>query len=221
MMTNHHRTVADVRVWPTDPVARRTLTEYLSALPADPTVESRPSTLLSAAGLDFTGADLSDLDLLGAELSEAILNGVKMVGTDLYTAWLAAAEIRRADLSGADLRKVNARGCRAQQAVFRGADLQRSDLSLSEMADADFRGARLQRATFSGADLRRADFGDCVFERTRLSRTRMAGAHVEGATGLVIGPVDTGTDKPVVLDGIELQEWFNTRGAANVQVRGN
>ncbi|GGL45891.1 hypothetical protein GCM10011588_70840 [Nocardia jinanensis] len=31
---------------------------------------------------------------------------VRLIGTDLYTAWLTAADISRADLSDADLRKV-------------------------------------------------------------------------------------------------------------------
>ncbi|WP_373293051.1 pentapeptide repeat-containing protein [Nocardia jinanensis] len=31
---------------------------------------------------------------------------MRLIGTDLYTAWLTAADISRADLSDADLRKV-------------------------------------------------------------------------------------------------------------------
>lgn len=127
MATTNGRTVAEVRNWPVNPIAHRALTDYLSALPADPATESSPSTLLSGSRLDFTGADLSGLDLLGAELSEAILTDVKLIGSDLYTAWLTAAGISRADLSRADLRKVQGRGCHAQQAVFRGADLQRAE----------------------------------------------------------------------------------------------
>ncbi|WP_327147123.1 pentapeptide repeat-containing protein [Nocardia sp. NBC_01329] len=218
MATTNGRTVAEVRNWPVNPIAHRALADYLSALPADPATESNPSTLLSGSGLDFTGADLSGLDLLGAELSEAILTDVKLVGSDLYTAWLTAADISRADLSRADLRKVQGRGCHAQQAVFRGADLQRADFSVAELAGADFHGARLQRVTFSGADLRRANFSGCTFERTRLSRARIHGAHVEEAEGLVIGPVDIGEGAPIVLDGLELQEWFHSNGATNVRV---
>ncbi|WP_063036723.1 pentapeptide repeat-containing protein [Nocardia grenadensis] len=79
--------------------AHQALTDYLSTLLADARRESRSSTLLSGAGLGFTGADLYSLDLLGAELSEAVLTEVKLVGADLYTAWLVAAEIRGADRS--------------------------------------------------------------------------------------------------------------------------
>lgn len=50
---------------PANATARRGLTDYLSALPADATAESSSSTPLSGAGLDFTSSDLSGLDLLG------------------------------------------------------------------------------------------------------------------------------------------------------------
>ncbi len=210
---------SSVARWPSDAAAHRALAEYLQVLPADPAAERTAATVLNGWGVDFTGADLSGLDLLGAELGCANMSRVVLIGADLYTASLGETRLDGADLSGADLRKVQGRGCKAQYANLSGANLQRADFAQSNFRGAVLRGAQLQRVTFSGADLREADLRDGVFERTRLSRARMGGCRVAGASGQVIGPVDVGVDTSKLLDGPELREWFSANGAPSVEVR--
>jgi uncharacterized protein YjbI with pentapeptide repeats len=223
MTTTYGRSRGDVRRWPDDPGARRTLEEYfdyLGELPAG----SRPvESLLNGGGLDFTGADLSGLDLLEAQLSEATLSGVRLVGTDLYGAWLIGAVLRGADLSQCYLRKVQGRTCDAQDAVLRGADLDSSEFEDADIRRADFREAHFAGARLTGADLRGADLRDCVFglngRATGLAEVRLADCLAEGARGMVSGPIDVGADSPELLDGAELQRWFADRGAPLVEVR--
>jgi uncharacterized protein YjbI with pentapeptide repeats len=220
MTTTYGHSREDVVRWPDDPAVRRTLEEYLDNLP----VGSRTvASLLNGMGLDFRGADLSGLDLSEAELSEANLSGVRLVGADLYRAWLLGAVLRSADLTRCRLRKVEGRACDAQDAILRRTDLDRSefedaDLRRADLREADFAGARL-----TGADLRGADLRNCVFgvngNFTGFSEVRLAGCLVEGAKGMVSGPVDVGADSPQLLDGADLQRWFADRGAPLVKVR--
>jgi uncharacterized protein YjbI with pentapeptide repeats len=220
MTTTYGHTREDVVRWPDDPVARRTLEEYLDRLPVGSrTVES----LLSARGLDFTGADLSGLDLLQAGLNEANLAGVRLAGADLSGAWMIGAILRGSDLSRCNLRKAQGRACDAQDAILRSADLERSEFEDADFRRADFREARFGRAWFSGADLRGADLRQCIFGQigysTGFVEVRLADCLVGGARGKVSGPVDVGADKPELLDGTDLQRWFADRTAPLVEVR--
>ena len=84
------------------------------------------------AGINLSGADLSEADLSGADLSEA----------DLSKAYLYKADLSKANLSGADLS---------------GADLSEADLSGADLSEADLSKAYLYKADLSGADLSGAD----------------------------------------------------------------
>ena len=130
--------------------------------------------------------------------------------------------MRGADLSGCYLRKVEGRACDAQDAILRGADL-----DSSEFEDADFRRADLRKVDFAGArltgaDLRGADLRNCVFgvlgNFTGFHEVRLADCLMEGALGMIRGPVDVGADSPQLLDGADLQRWFADRGAPLVEV---
>ncbi len=218
MTTTYGHSRADVLRWPDDPAVRRTLEEYLDNLP----VGSRTvASLLNGRGLDFRKADLSGLDLSEAELSEAILSGVRLVGADLYGAWLIGAVLRGADLSRCRLRKVEGRACDAQDAILRGADLDRSEFERADLRRADLREVDFAGALLTGADLRGADLRHCVFglngNLTGFTKARFADCLMEGAKGMISGPVDVGADSPQLLDGADLQRWFADRGAPLVQ----
>jgi hypothetical protein len=220
MTTTYGHSREDVLRWPDDPVVQRTLEEYFDRFPVGSrTVES----LFNGRGLDFTGADLSGLDLLQAQLSEANLSGVRLVGADLSGAWLIEAVLRCADLSQCNLRKAQGRACDAQDAILRGAVLERSEFEDADFRRADFRETRFGRAWFSGADLRGADLRQCLFgldgSSTGLVEVRLADCLVDGAAGMVSGPIDAGPDSPRLLDGTDLQRWFADRGAPLVEVR--
>jgi len=219
MTTTYGHSRENVVRWPDDPAARRTLEAYFDRFPVGSrTVES----LLNGGGLDFTGADLSGLDLLQAALSEANLSGVRLAGADLSGAWLIGAMLRGADLSGCNLRKAQGRACDAQDAILRGADLERSEFEDADFRRADFREARFGRALLTGADLRGADLRHCTLGQigysTGFTEARLADCLVEGAQGMVDGPVDIGADSPQFLDGADLQQWFADRGAPLVEV---
>jgi len=213
------RSPEDVRSWPLDPAARQSLRDYLEALPKD---SGGVLQVLNGGGLDFTGADLSGLDLTEAEFSEAQLSGVRMEGADLYGAWLMAATLHGADLTGCRMRKVEGRACDARHAILREVDLERA-----EFEDADFRGADLSGALFRtgrmlGADLRGADLRGCSFGTsagpTPLQKARLAGCLLTGATGRVWGPVDIGAQTPDFIDSDDLNQWFASQGAPELEV---
>jgi uncharacterized protein YjbI with pentapeptide repeats len=219
MTTTYGRSREDVLRWPDDPAVRRTLEGYLDNLPAD---SQTVKTMLNAEDLDFTGSDLSGLDLSEAILSGANLVGVRLAGADLSRAWLIGTVLRDADLSGCNLRKVQGRACDAQDSILRGADLERSEFEDADLRRADFREARFGRALLTGADLRGADLRQCILGQigyaTGFTEARLADCLVEGANGMVDGPIDVGTDSPRFLDGTDLQQWFADRGAPLVEV---
>ena len=74
----------------------------------------------------------------------------------------------------------------------------------------------------TGADLRRADLRRCVFglngNLTGFHEVRLADCLMEGAKGMIIGPVDVGADSPQLIDGAAVQRWFADRGAPLVEV---
>lgn len=218
MTTAYGHSRENVLRWPDDPAVRRTLEEYLDNLPVGSrTVES----LLNGRGLDFTGADLSGLDLSEAELSEANLSGVLLIGADLYGAWLIGAVLRGADLSRCRLRKVEGRACDARDAILRGADLDRSEFERADLRRADLREVDFAGALLTGADLRGADLRHCVFglngNLTGFAEARLADCLVEGANGMVDGPIDVGSDSPQFINGADIQRWFADRGAPLVE----
>lgn len=220
IMSSPGRSPADVLRWPADMVARRALEEYfdtLAGLPQD------HGAVLEAWGLDFTGADLSGLELAGAQFTEAILDGVRFVGSRLSGVWLIEASLPNADLSQCNLRKASARHCRAQDGTFHAADVQRAEFEDADLRRADMSGARFSGARFSGADLRGASLRDCTFglegRSAGFPRARLAECQLDGATGLITGPIDVGVDSPRLLDGPDLKRWFADQGAPLVEIR--
>lgn len=222
MKATYGHSRVDVIRWPDDPAARRVLEEYFDYLDKLAGGSRTTESLLDGGGLDFTGADLSGLDLLEAQLSEATLSGVRLIGADLSGAWLLGAILRGADLSECNLRKAKGRACDAQDAILCRADLQRSEFDDADFRRADFREARFGKTLFFGADLRDADLRLCMFGQNgssaNFTKARLADCLVEGAKGLIDGPVDVGADSPQLLDGADLQRWFAERGAPLVEV---
>lgn len=204
-----HGSNNEVRAWPADLEAREALETYLAE-------RAEQDTPLDGMELDFRGADLSNLDLCCAYLLSATLTGVSLVGADLFSATLSGASLVGADLSGAELGKAEAIECEARTAVFKGADLFKADFTGAVLHSANLREAKLSAASFSRADLRNADLRCCRFSDLFLRGARMHGARLDGAGGLVKGPVDVGEFVPRMLDGHELTEWFHAHGAPEV-----
>jgi hypothetical protein len=213
----------DVVAWPNDPEARDALDKYLDLVSAG--YEVHPT--FSADLMDLRGADLRELDLSEAYLFNAVLTGVNLVGAYLVRATLNGADLRNADLTRAKLTKAEADECRADDAIFRDADLFAVDFTRARLVGCDFRGAlmnsvRLLRTDLTGADLRGARLFDARFgsERmpTLLRRARLSEADVRTASGVVVGPIDVGTDEPSLLNGEKMIAWFAAQGAPEVRL---
>jgi uncharacterized protein YjbI with pentapeptide repeats len=126
----------------------------------------------SAAGYDFSGADLTGSDLSGIDCTEADFSGCILARVDFR-----GATLTRANFTGCDLRNAiwgtNLQACGANftscigrgtsfpsdssdpngQATFAGATFTASDFSASNFAGANLDGAFLYGATFSGSNL--------------------------------------------------------------------
>jgi uncharacterized protein YjbI with pentapeptide repeats len=118
----------------------------------------------SFAGLDLTGADLSDMDLNGADFEGAFLEsvnftGANLDGSNLKNAVLAHAVLKGARLNQAVLEGANLGGAQLTEAEFMGVNL-----TGAIMAKADLSGAR-----FNGAQMKCADLSHAVFEGTDFS----------------------------------------------------
>ncbi|MGQ4617309.1 pentapeptide repeat-containing protein [Nocardia sp. R7R-8] len=218
MSSNYGRSRESVIGWPNDTTARETLERYLDKLSAEPESYLSEESILAADGLGFAGSDLSGLQLQEAALNEADLSSIRAVEADLYRAWMLSAKVRHADLSGSDLRKAEGRGCDAFGATFRNSRLQGAVFEDSDFRQADLRGADLRDASFAGADLRDADLRYCLFASTDFTKSKLGGSELEGAKGMILGPIDIGAASPHTLAGDELRTWFATRGAPDVEV---
>lgn len=216
MTDDYGRAPADVRAWPTDPTAREALRKYLEELPKEGYVDEKH--LFGGDGMDYTGADLSGLFLSEAVFVGSVLNGVCLVGADMFATWLIDAKLRGADLSGCSLYKAKAWRADARGAVLRGAWLERSECELAIFRHADLSRVRFGRGWLYRADLRGADLSECVFGGTGLTEARLAGCRLVGAHGKVSGPIDIGVMNPHMIDGGELQAWFASQGAPLVEV---
>lgn len=213
-MTNSYLRSADVRTWPAASDARQALREYVDDLKRLPWSEVKG---MDGADLDFRGADLAGFDLHEALFMESQLNDVRLCGADLASAWLIGTVLRGANLSGCQLHKAVCRAADAQGASFRMANLDRTQFEDADLRNTDLSGAVFGRANFFGIDLRGANLTGCSFGPklwTSLSDCRVAGTQVTGAHGRFDGPCDiSDDDTPHLIDGDELQEWFNSRGA--------
>ncbi|WP_188831033.1 pentapeptide repeat-containing protein [Nocardia camponoti] len=202
----------DVKVWPTDRDARAALMEYLEARSHD------KMATLAAPCMRFTGADLSGMDLAEAYLFGADLDFVAIANADLNRATITGANMEGANFSGSYMHKVEADEVHGPRSRFSRANLFRSSFVSSDLFCADLSDAQLSSTSFARCNLASADMRGCQFgpSRTRLSGARMKNVKLEGAVGVVVGPVFV--DDELSLNGRDLQEWFASCGAPNVSV---
>jgi len=137
-------------------------------------------TEMNLVGVDFSGANLSELhchegnfsgaDLSGADLTGAHLMNSAFAGAKLTKALLIKAHLKYVRFSGADLY-----GADLSEAVLYGADLRRANLRLAKLheaalTEADFRRADLSFASLTGVYRRNTNFGGAKLEGTCLER---------------------------------------------------
>ncbi|MGG8405911.1 pentapeptide repeat-containing protein [Streptomyces sp. 12297] len=150
---------------------------------------------LDLAGQDGSGARFMDcllercaLDearLTKARVLDAVLDGVRGVGTDLSGAQLRDVELRDARLGGVQLH-----GAVLERVLVRGGKIDYANLRTARLRDVVFEGCVLDEADFGGAVLERVEFRDCVLRRADFTGARMtdvdlrAAAEVDVARGL-------------------------------------
>lgn len=122
----------------------------------------------SFAGVDLTGADLSNMPLTGADFKDAILEGVNFTGADLSKADFSNAVLAGANLTGAKCSAGNFSGANIGRAILKDVDMSGGlNMSNAVLAKSDLSGAK-----FNGTDLTGADLTGCIFKKTDLSNVK-------------------------------------------------
>jgi uncharacterized protein YjbI with pentapeptide repeats len=117
----------------------------------------------SLHGVDFTGAQLSNVRLAKASLQNSILREADLTGAyfgaanlrsaDLYTANLRGANLGDAHLHTANLVNANLQHAHLAKTALNGANLQQADLQNANLWCACLYGADLRNANLRGANL--------------------------------------------------------------------
>jgi hypothetical protein len=104
--------------------------------------------MLTLAGVDLRGADLTGAHLFGVDLRKA-----NLTGADLHRVPCIFADLREADLTGANLARANLRFANLCKVDLQGADLQGANLYCVDLQMANLSGAKLTGANFLGAKM--------------------------------------------------------------------
>ena len=143
--------------------------------------------VVSADGARFGAAAVQDSALLdgvrlrGSDLSELGLWHVDLSGVVLRGADLSGATVWEVGLAGADLRETN-----CSDTLLNGGDLTRARFQDSDLSDATIQNTDCSDADFAGADLR----------GTQFAHTILTGATVAGVTVDSETTVESPTDPP-------------------------
>jgi hypothetical protein len=111
--------------------------------------------MLTLAGVDLRGADLTTVDLSRVDLRKA-----NLTGADLRRALCIGTDLREADLMGANLSRAKFRFANLCRAELQGANLEGADLSYVDLQMVNFSGAKLTGANFFGAKIGGTVFGN-------------------------------------------------------------
>lgn len=132
-------------------------------------------------GVQLAGIDLSGMDLSGSILKNANLSKAKLVKSNFTGAQLSGANLAGADLSGAVLLKADLTTVHLQEAKLGEADLSRADLSETTAPRAVFSGCKGSKTRWAGANLEGAQFGKAQLEGADFSHSVLKGAKFTGA----------------------------------------
>lgn len=147
----------------------------------------------SLAGVDLTGADLSELDLTGADFSDALLESASFSKTRLDRARfdravLAHASFEGASIGGASFAEANLGKALLvdldgrEPANLRGANLWEATIRGSDLRGANLEGVSFWGATIEDTDLSGANLARSVFHKTALARAKLVDADLSEAT---------------------------------------
>ncbi|MEU9036259.1 pentapeptide repeat-containing protein [Streptomyces sp. NPDC048352] len=151
---------------------------------------------LEFADLDLTGQEgvgarfmdcavrrcvLDEAGLAKARLVDAVLEGVRGVGTDLSGASLRDVELVDARLGGVQLH-----GAVLERVLVRGGKIDYLNLRAARLRDVVFEGCVLVEPDFAGAVLERVEFRDCVVRGADFTGARLAEVDLREAAELGI-----------------------------------
>jgi len=134
-----------------------------------------------ARGMNFQGADLSNLDLSGMNMARAKLAGADLQHTLLDGVSLQEADLRGANLSGASLRGANLGGANLENATLRGVNLADNGGIRANLESANLKSCNLEDAIMSGGNFRCCNLKNANLANADLGRSDLAGANLEGA----------------------------------------
>jgi uncharacterized protein YjbI with pentapeptide repeats len=166
---------------------------------------------LRAAGL--ADVDWSGLNICEVDLRDAILEGAKLRGADLFGVLFAGVKLDGADVSGANLAKANFDESSLVGTVLHDAKVMRTTFAHADLRRADFSGADLLKVFFYETDLRGAILAGSL-DRTSFIGARVHGATLRGATNIDTMRadwIDIGENEPERLDGAAALDWLRDR----------
>jgi uncharacterized protein YjbI with pentapeptide repeats len=121
------------------------------------------------AGVDFTGADFSQLDLRNANFSGAWLENVNFSGSNLSKANLSGAVIAHADFSHAIAIATNFNSANLGKAIFKDAVL-----DSATFVECNFESANLENTSMRGANLVKAGLHKVTWKSVDLTSANLA-----------------------------------------------
>ncbi|WP_340608871.1 DUF2169 family type VI secretion system accessory protein [Xenorhabdus bharatensis] len=146
------------------------------------------------SGMDFTGADLSNMDLRGANFSRALLesacfNHSQLDKADFSEAMLARAEFCHTSLSGVKLDKANLALAKCEQSDFSNTDfkevqLQEALFDHCQFSHATFTDLLLRQIFITHCDFRYSQWNNCTLTELDLPALRFNHATLNKVTFL-------------------------------------
>ncbi|MBN4006856.1 pentapeptide repeat-containing protein [Nostoc sp. LPT] len=137
--------------------------EVLSVLISRTTVLHKSAfatRIKSLAGLNLSGASLSQVMLTGVNLEQTNLSNAELMGANL-----AGANLQQANLAGANLQQANLAAANLQQANLTGANLQQANLMEVNLNTANLTNACLFDAILAEADKKLATDNGALFSK--------------------------------------------------------
>lgn len=136
---------------------------------------------VSAEGVDFSGADASNLRVVDhSSMPGARFIGARLCKANLRATNLAGSDFSTADLTGADMSESNLEGANLERIHAPGLGLMKARLCNAKLARANLVEALLQKADIAGADMRGANLFRVNFARVKGSKqTRFDGANMK------------------------------------------
>ncbi|MBD2810662.1 DUF2169 domain-containing protein [Xenorhabdus sp. Vera] len=173
------------------------------------------------SGMDFTGADLSDLDLRGADFSQtllenACLNHCQLDEANFSEAMLARTEICHASLRGAKLDSASLTLAKCEQSDFSAASFNKTQLQETRFDrccfnHAIFTGLFLQPIFITHCDFSYSQWKECTFMELELPALNFHHANLDKISFIKCNL------EQAIFDNAELEScsWVETKANGN------